>query len=107
MSEKIVFLLLIALLLPTAYCKDIDVEQYVKKYWKTYHNKAIEIGNGDKRWPLTPELKAERLRHFHAMFERFAPHLVKEAEKIEEKAKEKGKLKPRLSVFASVYLFLR
>ena len=84
MSEKIVFLLLIALLLPTAYCKDIDVEQYVKKYWKTYHNKAIEIGNGDKRWPLTPELKAERLRHFHAMFERFAPYLVKEAEKIDQ-----------------------
>ena len=64
--------------------RDIDVEKYVKKYWTTYQGKKIEIGNGDRRWPLTPELKAERLRHFYAMFERFAPHQVKEAEKIDQ-----------------------
>ena len=66
-----------------ATAKDIDVEQYVKKYWTTYQNKQFEIGNGDKRWPVTPELKAERLQHFAAMMKRFAPHHVEEAGKID------------------------
>ena len=79
MQKKIVFSLLAVMFLPAAYSKDIDVEQYVKKYWKTYHNKTIEIGNGDKRWPVTPELKAERLQHHIAMLDRFAPHQVQEA----------------------------
>lgn len=64
--------------------KDIDVEKHIKKYWTTYQNKKIEVGNGDKRWPVTPELKAERLAHFSAMMKRFAPHHVEEAGKIDK-----------------------
>ena len=64
--------------------KDIDVEKHIKKYWTTYQNKKIEVGNGEKRWPVTPELKAERLAHFSAMMKRFAPHHVEEAGKIDK-----------------------
>jgi len=63
--------------------KDIDVEQYVKKYWTTYQGTDVEVGDGKKRWPLTPELKAERLRHFAAAMERFAPHQLEEAKRID------------------------
>ena len=67
----------------TVAAQDIDVEKHVKKYWTKYHNQQIVVGNGDKRWPVTPELKAERLRHFTAMMERFAPHHVEEAKLID------------------------
>ena len=67
----------------SASAEDVDVEQYVKKYWRHYQDKKVEIGNGDKRWPLTPELKAERLNHFKSALERFAPHHVAEAARID------------------------
>ena len=58
--------------------RDIDLEKHVKKYWKYWHNRNIEVGNGDKRWPMTPELKKERFEHFKAMLSKFAPHIVEE-----------------------------
>ena len=67
----------------SAMSKDIDLEKHVRKYWTAYHNVNAEIGNGDKRWPVTPELKAERLRHFEAAMQRFAPHHVEESKKID------------------------
>lgn len=57
--------------------RDIDVENYVRKYWTFYRDRVV--GNGDKRWPLTPELKAERFRHFKGVMLRFAPHIVEES----------------------------
>ncbi len=63
--------------------RDIDVTSHVKKYWTKYHNVNTSVGNGDKRWPLTPELKTERLRHFTGMIQRFAPHHVEEAKLID------------------------
>ena len=57
--------------------RDIDVENYVRKYWTFYRGRVV--GNGDKRWPLTPELKAERFRHFKGVMLRFAPHIVEES----------------------------
>ena len=64
--------------------KDIDLADHVKKYWKFWHNRNIEIGDGDKRWPLTPELKRERLEHFKAMLSKFAPHIVSETFVVDE-----------------------
>ena len=64
--------------------RDIDVAQYVKKYWTRYHNRNIEVADGDKRWPMTPEIKAERLAHFKAMMLKFAPHIVEETYVIDE-----------------------
>lgn len=72
------------LLVTGAVGKDIDLEKHVRKYWTNYHNIKVEIGNGDKRWPVTPELKAERLRHFEAAMQRFAPHHVEEGKKIDK-----------------------
>ena len=63
--------------------QDVDVEQYVRKYWRYYQDKNVEVGSGDKRWPLTPELKAERLQYFRSALERFAPHHVAEASRID------------------------
>ena len=68
------------LALSAAFCvcaKDIDVASHVRKYWTVYHGRGV--GNGDKRWPLTPELKAERFRHFKGVMLRFAPHIVEES----------------------------
>ena len=62
----------------TAFASDIDLFEHVKKYWKYWHNRNIEVGNGDKRWPVTPELKKERFEHFKTMLRRFAPHIVEE-----------------------------
>ena len=59
--------------------KDIDVAAHVKKYWVRYHNRNVEPADGDKRWPMTPEIKAERLAHFKAMMAKFAPHIVEES----------------------------
>ena len=52
--------LLLAFLAAFGVCaRDIDVESYVRKYWTFYLNR--KVGNGDKRWPNTPELKAEKM----------------------------------------------
>ena len=59
--------------------KDIDVAAHVKKYWVRFHNRNVEPADGDKRWPMTPEIKAERLAHFKAMMAKFAPHIVEES----------------------------
>ncbi|MBE6402184.1 MAG: hypothetical protein E7039_00490 [Lentisphaerae bacterium] len=83
MKKQIILSLLAAVAVQNSYCKDINLEQYVKKYWTAYQNKKLEVGNGDKRWPVTPDLKAERLRHFVAMLNRFAPHQVEEAYQID------------------------
>ena len=83
MKKQIIWAALAVFAVHNSYSKDIDLEQYVKKYWTVYQNKTIEIGNGDKRWPVTPDLKAERLQHHIAMLERFAPHQVQEAYKID------------------------
>ena len=79
MKTKIILTVLTAAAISAAYSKDIDVEQHVKKYWKIWHNRNIEVADGDKRWPLTPELKKERLDHYKAMLQRFAPHIVQES----------------------------
>ncbi len=63
----------------SAFSRDIDVANYVQKYWYIWHNRNVETADGDKRWPLTPESKAERLRHFKAMMQKFAPHIVEES----------------------------
>ena len=71
------FLIFLAAILGvSAAARDIDVENYVRKYWTFYRDRVV--GNGDKRWPLTPELKAERFRHFKGIMLRFAPHIVEE-----------------------------
>ena len=59
--------------------RDIDVEAHVRKYWTVYREKKLVPGNGDKRWPHTPALKAERFRHFKGVLQRFAPHIVEES----------------------------
>ena len=84
MKKQLLLSTLAAVSAGVACAKDIDVEQYVKKYWTAYHNRKVEVGNGDKRWSVTPELKAERLEHFKAMLKRFAPHHVEEASKIDK-----------------------
>ena len=75
------FLLILSGVFAFSLCaKDIDVASYVKKYWKYWLQKGnMEIADGDKRWPLTPELKKERLEHFKAMMCKFAPHIVEES----------------------------
>ena len=72
-----VLIFTVAILGIAAAAKDIDLENYVRKYWTFYRDRVV--GNGDKRWPLTPELKAERLRHFKGVMLRFAPHIVEES----------------------------
>ena len=64
--------------------KDINLEQHVKKYWTVYQGKKIEVGNGDKRWPVTPALKAERQKHYNECLRRFAPHQLQEAYRIDK-----------------------
>lgn len=81
---KRISILLLAVGCFSVWARDIDLEQHVSKYWAKYHNMKIEIGDGDKRWPVTPELKAERLRHFRAMVMRFAPHIVAEYSRIDK-----------------------
>ncbi|MBE6402185.1 MAG: hypothetical protein E7039_00495 [Lentisphaerae bacterium] len=71
-------LFLMALLPKWGVAGDIDLANHIKKYWTRWHNRKIEIADGDKRWPLTPELKAERLEHFKSMLSKFAPHIVEE-----------------------------
>lgn len=82
MENKLFLIILAAAALSSLSGKDIDLESYVKKYWTCYH-KNTEVGNGDKRWPLTPELKAERLEYFTAALNRFAPHHVTESYRID------------------------
>lgn len=72
-----VLIFTVAILGIAAAAKDIDLENYVRKYWTFYRDRVV--GNGDKRWPLTPELKAERFRHFKGAVLRFAPHIVEES----------------------------
>ena len=83
MKSKLIFTAITCAIFCGASARDIDLEKHVRTYWTCYKNKNISIGNGDKRWPLTPELKAERLRHFTAMMERFAPDHITEAQKID------------------------
>lgn len=72
------FCLLLAVFAAFGVCaRDIDVEAHVRKYWTGYQERVV--GNGDKRWPLTPALKAERFRHFKGVLLRFAPHIVEES----------------------------
>ncbi len=84
------FCLLLAVCAAFGVCaRDIDVEAHVRKYWTIYQGRVV--GNGDKRWPLTPALKAERLRHFKGALLRFAPHIVEESYLIDRVFKwEKG-----------------
>ena len=77
MRRSYFLIFLAAILGGSAAARDIDVENYVRKYWTSYRDRVV--GNGDKRWPLTPELKAERLRHFKGIMLRFAPHIVEES----------------------------
>lgn len=84
MKQKILFMLLAAVSVPILYAKDIEVESYVKKYWTAYQNKKIEVSGGNKRHPLTPEQKTEQMEHFTASLNRFAPHHVTEAYKIDK-----------------------
>ena len=58
--------------------RDIDLEKHVKKYWTRWHNRQVEVADGSKRWPLTPELKRERLDHYKSALSKFAPHIVEE-----------------------------
>ena len=46
MKKQLLLGMLAAAAAGAATAKDIDVEQYVKKYWTTYQNKQFEIGNG-------------------------------------------------------------
>ena len=57
MKLKIFSILLSVAVISELDGKDIDIESYVKKYWTVYHNRKIEIGSGNKNWPVTPELK--------------------------------------------------
>lgn len=78
MNTKQLLLLLGGVFAFSLGAKDIDVAAHVKKYWTRWHNYNAEVADGDKRWPLTPELKKERLEHFRAMMKKFAPHIVEE-----------------------------
>ena len=80
---KKIFISAVFISAAVCFARDIDVEKHVRTYWKSYQGKKFIIGNGDKRWPVTPELKAERIRHFAAVLQRFAPHHVEEAYKID------------------------
>ena len=62
--------------------RDIDLEKYVRKYWTKFAGKKVEL-SPDKRWPMTPELLQERFRHFKAMVQRFAPHILEECKNID------------------------
>ena len=84
MKIKIFSILLSVAVISELDGKDIDIESYVKKYWTVYHNRKIEIGSGNKNWPVTPELKEERLEYFTQALKHFAPHHVKEAETIDK-----------------------
>ena len=93
------------LALSAAFCvcaRDIDVESYVRKYWTVFHGKGRVVGNGDKRWPLTPELKAERFRHFKGVMLRFAPHIVEESYLIDRAFNWKKGTYLRMMRFSSV-----
>ncbi len=74
---KTLSFLLTFLAISGVFARDIDLAAYAGKYWNFYRDRVV--GNGDKRWPLTPELKAERLRHFKGILLRFAPHIVEES----------------------------
>ena len=84
MNIKLLLLAAAAVAASGISARDIDVEKHVKKYWTIYRNRPIEIGFGDKRWPVTPELRAERQRHFNAMLKKFAPHQVEDASRIDK-----------------------
>ena len=84
MNTKLLLLAAAAVAASGISARDIDVEKHVKKYWTSFQNRPIEIGFGDKRWPVTPELRAERQRHFNAMLKKFAPHQVEDASRIDK-----------------------
>ena len=64
--------------------QDIILEQHVAKYWTQWRGKKVEVSDGHKYYPVTPELKAERLAHFKAILMRFAPHIVEECSRIDK-----------------------